>query len=153
DKFGGNPEIVGHELSLNDNTFTVIGVTPPGFFGDVVGDAQDFWVPLSMQRQIFTGRQGWLDNYSVSWLHLIGRLRPGVSVDNARTALNVAFQQMVNGPAGAHFNKGDRDELKKSKIAVSPGGRGFSQLRGDFFQPLMLLGAMVGLVLLMACVN
>src|SRR5262249_44336661 len=74
EKLGENPHIVGQQLSFNDHVFTVIGVTPPGFFGDVVGDAQDFWTPLSMQEQIFTGRQQWLDNYSVSWLHLIGRL-------------------------------------------------------------------------------
>lgn len=153
DRFGSNPAIVGRELSLNENIFTVIGVAPPGFFGDAVGDAQDFWVPLSMQEQIFTGRQAWLDDYSVSWLHVIARLRPGLSLDNARAAVNVAFRQLVNGPAGAHFSKDDRDFLKKAKIEVSSGGRGFSELRGDFFRPLILLGAMVGLVLLMACVN
>lgn len=152
DKFGGNPGIVGEELSLNDHNYTVIGVTPPGFFGDTVGDIQDIWVPLSMQEQMTPGR-AWLDTYSASWLHLVGRLRPGVSVDNARAALNVAFQQLVDGPAGARLNKDDRAELKKSKLQVTPGGRGFSELRGDFLHPLMLLEAMVGLVLLMACVN
>jgi predicted permease len=152
DKFGGNPEIVGQELSLNEHAYTVIGIAPPGFFGDVVGDAQDVWVPISMQEQLLAGRH-WLDDYSDSWLHLIGRLRPGVSVAKAGAALNVTFQQLVNGPVGARLNKDDRDELRNSKIQVSAGGRGFSQLRGAFFQPLVLLGAMVGLVLLMACVN
>jgi predicted permease len=152
DKLGSDPKIVGQQLSLNDHNYTVIGIAPPGFFGDTVGDAQDIWVPLSMQEQLLSGRS-WLDSYSVSWLHLIGRLRPGVSVDNARAALNVTFRQLVDGPAGARLNKEDRDELKKSKIRVSAGARGLSELRGDFFEPLMLLVALVGLVLLMACVN
>ena len=152
DKFGGNPEIVGQELSLNEHNYTVIGVAPPGFFGDTVGDAQDIWVPLSMQEQMIPGR-AWLDDYSSSWLHLVGRLRAGVSIANARAALNVAFQQLVDGPVGARFNKDDRQEMKKAKIQVTAGGRGLSELRGDFLQPLVLLGAMVGLVLLMACVN
>src|SRR5262249_49495012 len=102
DKFGGSREIIGQELSLNENTYTVIGVTPPGFFGDAVGDAQDIWVPLSMQEQLLLGRH-WLDDYSYSWLHLIGRLRPDVSLDKARAALNVSFQQLVNGPVGARL--------------------------------------------------
>jgi predicted permease len=152
DKLGGNPGIVGQEFSLNEHIYTVIGVTPPGFFGDAVGDAQDVWIPLSMQEQFLAGRS-WLNDYSASWLHLIGRLRPGVSVANARAALNVGFQQVVNGPVGARFSKSDRDDLRKAKIEVEGGGRGFSELRGDFFQPLMLLGGMVGLVLVMACVN
>ena len=152
DKFGANPEIVGQELSINEHNYTVIGVAPRGFFGETVGDAQDIWVPLSMQEQMIPGRS-WLNDYAASWLHLIGRLRPGVSVDNARAALNVSFQQLVNGPVGAQLNKSDRDELKKKNLQVTAGGRGLSELRGDFLRPLMLLAAMVGLVLLMACVN
>ena len=151
-KFGGNQEVIGQELLLNGHTYTVIGVAPPGFFGDTVGDAQDFWVPLSMQEQLIAGRS-WLGNYSASWLHLIGRLRPGVSVNRAKAALNVTFQQLVNGPVGARFSRSDREELRQAKIEVSAGGRGLSELRGNFFEPLMLLSAMVGLVLLMACVN
>lgn len=152
DKFAADPEIVGQELSINEHNYTVIGVAPRGFFGETVGDAQDIWVPLSMQEQMIPGRT-WLNDYTASWLHLIGRLRPGVSVDNARAALNVSFQQLVNGPVGARLDKSDRDELRKTNLQVTAGGRGLSELRGDFFQPLMLLGAMVGLVLLMACVN
>ncbi|HLW52535.1 MAG TPA: ABC transporter permease [Candidatus Angelobacter sp.] len=152
DKLGGAPDIVGQTFLLRDHPFTVIGVAAAGFQGDTVGDSQDLWVPLSMEEQLLPGRQ-WLDTYSASWLHLIGRLRPGVTLTRARGAVNVTFQQLVQGPVGVQWTKVDRDEMARSAIQVSAGGRGLSELRGHFFKPLMLLAAMVGLVLLMACCN
>jgi predicted permease len=149
---GQTPEAVGRVIRINDSAFTVIGVTPPGFFGDTVGDQQDMWIPVSMQQQIIPGR-AWLDNYEASWLHCIARLKPGVSVEQARANLNVLLQQMIAGPLGTKLNKDDRENLKQSKIKVTAGGGGFSQLRGDFEQPLLLLMTIVGLVLVIACVN
>ncbi len=149
---GQAPDAVGRAIRINDSVFTIIGVTPPGFFGDTVGDQQDLWVPVTMQEQILTGRK-WLENYEASWLHCIARLKPGVSVDQARANMNVILQQLVSGPLGAKLNKDDRENLKTAKIQVSAGGGGFSQLRGDFQQPLVLLMSIVGLVLVIACVN
>lgn len=149
---GQNSDAVGRPIRINNSAFTIIGVTPPGFFGDTVGDQQDLWVPVTMQEQIITGRK-WLENYESSWLHCIARLKPGVSVEQARANLNVILQQLVNGPLGEKLNKGDRENLKQAKIQVVAGGGGFSQLRGDFEQSLVLLMSIVGLVLVIACVN
>jgi predicted permease len=149
---GQTPDAVGRVIRINDSAFTVIGVTPPGFFGDTVGDQQDMWIPVTMQQQIITGRM-WLENYEASWLHCIARLKPGVSVEQARANVNLLLQQMIAGPLGAKLNKADRENLKQSKIKVTAGGGGFSQLRGDFEQPLILLMTIVGLVLVIACVN
>jgi predicted permease len=149
---GQTPDAVGRVIRINDSSFTIIGVTPPGFFGDTVGDQQDLWIPVTMQQQVITGRK-WLDSYESSWLHCIARLKPGVSVEQARANLNVLLQQMVQGSLGAKLNKDDRENLKQSKIKVTAGGGGFSQLRGDFEQPLVLLMTIVGLVLVIACVN
>lgn len=151
-KLGESPNIVGQTLRINNYPFTVIGVAPPGFYGDTVGDAQDFWVPVTMQEQVISGRK-WLENYNASWLHVIARLKPGVTVEKAAANVNLVVQQLVNGPLKAKLSKDDLDNLKADKVPVSAGGGGFSDLRGDFQQPLLLLMIIVALVLVIACVN
>jgi predicted permease len=151
-KLGENPSVVGQTLRINNYPFIVIGVAPPGFYGDTVGDAQDLWVPMTMQEQVVSGRK-WLEDYNASWLHVIARLKPGVTVENAAANLNLLLQQLVNGPLKAKLSKDDLDNLKAAKVPVSAGGGGFSDLRGDFQQPLLLLMVIVALVLVIACVN
>lgn len=149
---GQNTNAVGRVIRINDNPFTIVGVAPPGFFGDTVGDQQDFWVPVTMQEALIPGRK-WLEDYNASWLHCIARLRPDATVEQARANLNLMLQQLINGPMGAKLSKDDRENLKQDKIQVSSGGSGFSELRGDFELPLYLLMGIVGLVLMIACVN
>src|SRR6266567_2896780 len=152
EKLGQDPNIVGQSIRINKYPFTIVGVAPNGFFGDTIGDRQDIWVPVTMQQQIITGRV-WLDNFNASWLHCVARLKPGVSIDQARANLNLVLQQSLNGAVGAKLHKDDLDNLKKAKIEVSAGGGGFSQLRGDFRGPLFLLMGTVGVILVIACVN
>jgi predicted permease len=151
-KLGESPNIVGQTLRINNYPFTVIGVAPPGFYGDTVGDAQDFWAPVTMQEQLINGRK-WLEDYNSSWLHVIARLKPGVTVEKAAANVNLVVQQLVSGPLKAKLSKDDLDNLKADKVPVSAGGGGFSDLRGDFQQPLLLLMVIVALVLVIACVN
>jgi putative ABC transport system permease protein len=152
DKMAQSPVAVGQSIRINNYPFTIVGVAPPGFYGDTVGDSQDFWVPVTMEEELIPGRK-WLENYESSWLHCIGRLKPGVNVDQARANINLLLQQLVNGPLGSKLNKSDLAHLKQSKIQVSEGGGGFSELRGDFRQPLLLLMSIVMLVLVIAAVN
>jgi predicted permease len=152
EKLSGDPGIVGQTVRLNGEPFTVVGVGPAGFFGDTVGDTQDVWIPMMMQGQIIRGRE-WLETYNVSWLRMIGRLKPGENIARARADLNVLFQQILNGPAKSKINSDDMEELRKSQIDVAEGGAGFSDLRPGFRDPLYLLMGMVALVLLIACVN
>ena len=151
-KLSADPAIVGQPVRLNGQPFTVIGVAPPNFFGDTVGDTQDVWIPMMMEEQILSGRP-WLENYDASWLRVIARLKPGVSIAQARADVNVVFKQTLEGPAKSKIHADDMEELRKSKIDVVEGGTGFSQVRGDFREALLLLMGMVGLVLLIACVN
>ncbi|HEX3584742.1 MAG TPA: ABC transporter permease [Candidatus Angelobacter sp.] len=151
-KLGESPSIVGQTLRINNYPFTVIGVAPPGFYGDTVGDAQDFWAPVTMQEQLINGRK-WMEDYNASWLHVIARLKPGVTVEKAAANVNLILQQLVNGPLKAKLEKDDLANLKADKVPVSAGGGGFSDLRGDFQQPLLLLMIIVALVLVIACVN
>jgi predicted permease len=151
-RFNSDRNIVGSTLRLNEYPFTIVGVAPPGFHGQVVGDVQEVWVPLMMQSEMLRGRK-WLDDPESSWLTLMARLKPGVSIAQAKANLDLIWQQSLNGAYGARLRANDLREIRKNKIDVVPGQRGMSVLRGSFQKPLMLLMGVVGLVLLIACVN
>jgi predicted permease len=151
-KLSGDANIVGQTVRLNQYPYTVIGIAAPGFFGDTVGDKQDFWVPMTMQAQMMPGR-AWLEEVHASWLRSMARLKPGIAMGQAEANLNLVFQQWLQGPVGRALDPGDQDFLKKAKVPVVPGGKGFSSLRDDYFMPLLLLMIFVALVLLIACFN
>jgi predicted permease len=152
--FALSPSIVGRSIRVNGYPFTVLGVAPPGFDGDVVGERMALFVPLSMQPQIVRGRH-WRSSANVSWLSLIGRLKSGTTPAQAEANLNIVFQRAVKGGYGAALSSDDRNAIREShmNIQVSPGEGGVSQLRADYRVPLLLLMGIVGLVLLIACVN
>ena len=151
-KFSLSPSIVGKDIRLNGYPFTVVGVSPPGFDGDVVGEQMALFVPLSMQPEIVRGRH-WRSTANESWLSPIGRLKPGVGVAQAQAELNVILQQALQGPYGATLNADDSKSVRSAQLKVAPGGAGISELRGDYGTPLLLMMGIVGLVLLIACVN
>jgi predicted permease len=151
-KFALSPTIVGKNIQLNGYPFTVVGVAPAGFNGDVVGEQMALFVPLSMQPQIVRGRH-WLASVNNSWLSLIGRLKPGNTRAEAEANLNVIFQQALKSDYGAALSSDDRNAVHDAHINVSAGSGGFSELRGYYAAPLLMLMGIVGLVLLIACVN
>jgi predicted permease len=152
DKLGSDSKIVGQTVLLNDYPFTIVGVAPAGFFGDAVGDQQDIWFPVTMQAQVVHGRE-LLKGYDNSWFHIMARLKPGVNREQARENLNAIYQQLVNGPVGSASQFATREALQEQRIQVVEGGTGFCALRGKYQDPLWLLMGIVGLVLLVACVN
>jgi len=117
-----------------------------------VGDKQDFWVPMALEAQMLPGRP-WLEDVHSSWLRSIGRLKPGVDRGQAEANINLVFQQWLKGPQGTALDPGDQDALRHSKVPVVSGGRGFSSFRDQASLALTILMAIVGLVLLIACVN
>jgi predicted permease len=153
-RFNLDPTVVGSTVRLNKYPFTVIGVTQPGFDGEIIERGTDIWIPMSMQAQVMRGRD-YLEAANTSWLQIMGRLKPGVSVAQAASNANTVFRQGLSGPYGARLSVDDRAALEKSKekIEVSSGGAGLSYLRHEFKRPLLLLMGVVGLVLLIACVN
>jgi len=151
-KFALSPTVIGRDIRLNGSPFTVIGVTPAGFDGDVVGEQMSLYVPLSMQPEIIRGRH-WRNRPGNSWLSVIGRLKPGITREQAQANLNVVFQQAQKSDYGASLSCDDRKGITDLSIKVSPGGGGLSDLRASYKTPLLLLMGIVGLVLLIACVN
>ncbi len=153
-KFALSPSVMGQTIRLNGYPFTIVGVAPAGFQGDVVGEQMALFVPISMQEQIIRGRQ-WLTSPNNSWLLLIGRLKPSLTPGQAAANLNIVFQQAMQGSYGASLSSDDRKGIEEDHLTihVSAGGTGLSALRSDYRIPLLLLMGIVGLVLLIACVN
>lgn len=151
-QFGADIGIVNRTIYLKGIPVTIIGVTPRDFEGEVSGETEDLWVPMSMQSQLVPGKE-WAEDPQVSWLQVMGRLQPGVTIKQAEPQLNVKIQQLADGAFGAHLTKEDRDDFKKQHLAVVSGERGFSWARDTFARPMVLLMVIVGLVLVMACTN
>src|ERR1700722_9903929 len=156
-RFGLNPAALGQNIQIHDTAFEIVGVTPPGFFGETVGEAPDIWVPMMMEQAIYPGKdylspstQGILNQYM--WLQVIGRVKPGVSFDQAKASVNVAFKNMLESKIGT-LSADDRRTGLDQRIDLQPGARGSSALHGRLGQPLKLLMVLVGLVLLIACAN
>jgi predicted permease len=148
---GGDPAVVGKAAHVNGFAFTIVGVTPPEFFGTRTGNAPDLWVPLSAQPQV---APRWFEPgvspYRVTrcWVRIMGRLKPGVSKEQARAALDVPFEHIVT----AGVNPAPPPE-QLPHIKVAPGSNGPADLRQQVSEPLFLLMGIVGLVLLIACSN
>jgi predicted permease len=151
-RFAENSDVLGQRIGINGTKFTIIGVSPRDFFGDVVGASMDIWIPLIMQPQVNPG-SFFLDKTGTSWLLLMGRLKPGMSVAQARASLNVLAPNLLMETEGSAISPQRLRAIREMKVQVEPGGRGFSALRKRFSRPLLVLMGLVGLVLLIACSN
>jgi len=151
-RFNSDVSVLGSTIRLNEYPFTIVGVAPPGFHGQVVGDVQEVWIPMMMQPQVMRGRD-WLEDVESSWLTVMARLKPGVSAPQAKANVNVILKQALGGAYGAKLEPDDLRQMQSQPIDVTNGAHGLSVIRGNFARPLMLLMGIVGLVLLIACVN
>jgi predicted permease len=152
EKCNADPLIVGKSVTLNGASFTIVGITPPEFFGERVRRSPDFWLPLAFQPQVEM-HESVLSDQKVYWLSLMGRLKPGVSGEQAQANVNVALQQFLTDQAGAKITDELRASIQNSYVELTPGGRGISGLRFFYSEPLRMLMAIVALVLLIACAN
>ena len=150
--FARDPAVLGKKLVIENTPFTIIGVAPAHFDGVSPDRTLDLWVPVSMQPQVLPGRVR-LTEDDTNWLTLMARLRPGVSVEQARAGLDVVYQRMQREHDTSHWSERDREDFFTHRIVLLPAARGTDYLRREFSRPLFLLMAMVGLVLLIACVN
>lgn len=156
DQLEGNPAALGGKIRIRGTWFDVIGVTPPGFSGETVGLSTEVWVPLSMESEIYPGRDFLSLEakpfHKTEWLQAIGRLKQGVRIDQASANLNAVFQQILQSQTGP-MSAEERRTFMNQHLAVVEGSRGASTLRADFAKPLHILMAVVGLILLIACAN
>ena len=151
-RFSGSFAAIGTVMRVNDVAVTIIGVTPPGFRGDIIGQPLDFWLPMMMDPVIQPGMNV-LNDRGWSWLMMMGRLKPGIPLERARQEVSAieanAIREHLSGLALSQFEEG----LKQDPIHVVSGARGFSERRAEYGTALWVLMAAVGLVILVVCAN
>ena len=151
-KLNSDPSVVGKAFSINGTNFTVVGITPPEFFGVRVRRPPDFWFPLAFHPQIEL-RDSFLTEPQVYFLTIIGRLRPEVSFDQAQANVNLSLRQFLTEEAGSQLTEERQKGIQNTYVKLAPGQGGISGLRRDYSKPLQMLMAIVGMVLLIACAN
>lgn len=148
----GDPAVLNRKITLGTTIFNIIGVAPPEFFGTKVGEAPDIWVPLSMMKSIPPGMNGYKDNFFQSML-IMGRLKPGVSPEQAASNVNVLYQQIIRAFPDGKLNQRNLAKLSQAHVVLTPMATGLSSLRRTFSEPLKILMGVTALVLLIACAN
>jgi predicted permease len=151
-KLNGDAHIVGKNMLLNGTAFTIVGIMPPEFFGTRVRRSPDFWLPLVFQPQIEL-RKSSIEDKNVYWLNLIGRLKPGIQMEQAQAGVNIELQQFLTEQSGSQPNDERRLAIQSIYVSLTSGARGLSGLRFFYSQALRMLMVIVVLVLLIACAN
>ena len=156
-RLASDPQALGRTIRVRQTTFTIVGVLPSSFTGLVVGDAPDVWVPVTMQEAVLPGEDMLTQPPGVArrfmFLHVVGRLRPGVTLAQANASLNASFQRDLEAEAALIADPERRRDLTDMHLVVRDASHGLSPLRGEYAQPLVVLLALVGLLLLLACAN
>ena len=155
-RFAADPSLVGGAITINQAPFTVIGIAPPGFTGTSVGTGPDIWLPLHALDRLRPDPNRWTEPFS-SWLFIAGRLRPGVSREQAHAELNVIHRRFLAGRLSVSALAGMGNVQRYAResrleLQTAAGGTA-SGLRERFAFPLKLLMAVSGIVLLLACAN
>jgi predicted permease len=156
-RFGLNPQALGKTIQIRQTSFQIVGVTPPGFFGETVGAVPDLWVPMMMQDSIYPGRDLLTASKDLTnmhiWLQVMARLKPDVTPEQAKASVNRVFKGLLESKVSATISADQRRHDLDQRINLQPAARGSSVLREHFGEPLKILMAMVGFVLLIACAN
>jgi predicted permease len=150
-RFGADPGIVGRTIDLNTIPVTVLGVSPPSFDGLEIGQPPDLMAPIAMQAQIQMQRS-YLESNN-EWLTLVARVKPGVAYGEAQAAAqSMLLRYMEAGRIGARTEY-ERRLFVSERLLFEPAAKGFQNLGKRFRLALKVLMAVVGAVLLIACVN
>ncbi len=153
--YGSDTSVVGSTFVVEGHPFTVIGVAPPGFFGETLkSDPPDIWIPLQ-QEPMLAGDGALLHAPVEAWLRMIGRLRPGASIDGMSARLTAVLQQWMQHDAGypANWMPDIMRMLPKQILNVVPAGAGVAVMKEEYGRSLQTLLSVCGLVLLIACAN
>ena len=154
-KYGADPSVVGSTFIIEGHPFTIIGVAPPGFYSETLrSDPPEIWIPL--QQEPLIAGQGALLHQSVgAWLRVIGRLKPGASINGMAPRLTGVLRQWMQHDSGypANWMPDIIRLLPRQTINVVPAGAGVAVMREEYGRSLNILLTVCGLVLLIACAN
>ena len=153
-RFGSDPKVLNQSIDVNGHPFTVIGVLEPGFHSAVVGDTPDIFVPMTMKPEVTPGWSD-LEDRSSSWLNIMGRLKPGISREQAAAAMiglwhAIRTDELKQGSRSQQYVE---QHLANSRLEVLPGAKGLSSVRKDAAVPLLILMGMAAVIAVMACAN
>jgi predicted permease len=149
-RFHNDPSVIGRAITIQDTKITIIGVAREDFAGEIVGGRTDIWLPMTMHDALFPN-QRILDDRNTAWLLLLGRLSPGVTLEQARAELMPLITRSVvdnsNAATASAFTAGTKTWY------IGSGAKGFSRVRATFQAPLFTLMIGVGLLLCIICAN
>lgn len=153
-RFGARDDVIGTTVRLNERAMTIVGVAPKAFHSIDMTQTPDVFVSLMMKAEM-TPSWDQLEERRAKWLHLMARLAPGVTREQAAAQMNVVYRQLNERDVLDYDGASEtfRQRFVSKRLEVLPGDIGRSALRNSFSTPLMLLMAMVGVVLLIACSN
>jgi predicted permease len=158
-RFGGRPDVIGKKLLVDGYPLTIVGVSQAGFDGTDPGSSPQIRIPIMMEAQVSPQFAEFysLKNRRGRWVNAFGRLKPGVSMTQAKAGLQPFFHQMLDMEVREKdFARADQETRRRFLtmwMELLPAATGDSNLRRDFESPLLVLTAVVGLVLLIACAN
>jgi predicted permease len=152
-RFGGGRQAAGQSVWINNLPFTVIGVAPPDFYGVDPGLVADVYLPMHANELLGAGdpfgfRPNAYADPNFYWVQIMGRLRNGVTVEQAQAVLAPQFQQWVDATATR-----ENERLNLPQLVVAPGVSGLNTLRRQYSKPLYLLMTVSALIMTLACVN
>jgi len=151
-EYASDPSIVGSTIYIQTKPFTVIGVAPPGFFGDRVTDnPPDFWMPVQTEPYV-RGDSSILHHAESHWLYLLGRVRPGTNVAALQAKVSAALRQWLSSRPMLTAN-GGAAIIPKMHVVLTPAGGGIQNLQEETGKGLKLLMILSSVVLLIACAN
>ncbi len=140
-RFGARADVIGKTIVVGTRVVTIVGVTPPGYIGLQVGSPIDLTVPITLSENNLRARSLW-------WFGVIGRLKPGIAVEQSRAELHSLWDRYMT-------DNGEPPEKRSyfNGVALVPADRGLAALRRQWSEPLLIVMAIVGLVLLIGCAN
>jgi putative ABC transport system permease protein len=151
-EFGGDASIVGRKLSLNFQNVDIVGVTTAGFSGLEIGRSYDVAVPICSQAALWN-EGNWLDEGTVWWLTVMGRVKAGKSVKDTGAHLRATSPSIFQATLPPNYPPVNVKDYLKFKLTAVPAHNGISALRDQYGDPLLLLLATTGLVLAIVCAN
>ena len=153
-QYGSDPKVIGSTFILDGHPFTIVGISPPGFFGETLrSNPPDLWLPI-LQEPVFSGQLSFLHAFQ-GWLRVIGRLKPGATTDAVPARMTTLIRQWLVNDSGmpADWMAGVKAGLPNQTVKVVPAGTGVGVMKEDYGENLRILLAVCCLVLLIACAN
>ncbi|WP_255460804.1 ABC transporter permease [Edaphobacter albus] len=152
--YGSDPSVVGSKFTLNTYPVTILGITPPAFYGDRMTDSPpDFYIPMVLEPQLGPAYPtSLLHRRGANWLYLLGKVKPGTNVAQLQAKMSASLRNYL-ATLDNYKKEGMAKNLADSHVVLTPGGAGIANMQQEFGKGLRLLITISALVLLIACAN